>query len=100
MKKITIILFTILSATNAMASSDLARSKNCMACHSVENKLVGPGFKEIATRYNGKNMEEKLTQKVLRGGSGSWGPVPMPANTQVTEEEAKTLVRWTLSLKQ
>ena len=99
MKKITIILFTILSATNAMASSDLARSKNCMACHSVNNKLVGPGFKEVAARYNGKNMEEKLTQKVLKGGSGSWGAVPMPSNNQVTEEEAKTLVRWVLSLK-
>jgi cytochrome c len=99
MKKITIILFTILSATNAMASPELARSKNCMACHSVENKLVGPGFKEIAARYNGNNMEEKLTKKVLKGGSGSWGTIPMPANAQLTEIEAQTLVRWVLSLK-
>lgn len=99
MKKITIILFTILSATNAMASSELARSKNCMACHSINNKLVGPGFKEVATRYNGKNIEEKLTKKVLNGGSGSWGAVPMPSNNQLNEAEAKTLVRWILSLK-
>jgi len=98
MKKITIILFTIFSATNAMASPELARSKNCMTCHSIDNKLVGPSFKEVAARYNGKN-EEKLTQKVLRGGSGTWGAIPMPANSQLTEAEAKTLVRWTLSLK-
>ncbi len=99
MKKITIILFTLLTTTNAMASPELARAKNCMVCHSVDNKLVGPGFKEIAARYNGKNTEEKLTQKVLRGGSGTWGAIPMPANSQVTEAEAKTLVRWILSLK-
>lgn len=99
MKKLTVILFTILSANNAMASPELARSKNCMACHSIDNKLVGPGFKEIANRYNGKNTEEKLTKKVLKGGSGTWGPVPMPANNQLNEAEAQTLVRWILSLK-
>jgi cytochrome c len=99
MKKITVILFTILSANNSMASPELARSKNCMACHSIDNKLVGPGFKEIANRYNGKNIEEKLTKKVLTGGSGTWGAVPMPSNNQINEAEAKTLVRWILSLK-
>lgn len=84
----------------AMANADLAKSKNCMTCHSVANKVVGPAFKDVAAKYAGqKDAEDKLTQKVLKGGSGSWGAVPMPANTQVSEAEARTLVKWVLSQK-
>lgn len=84
----------------AMANADLAKAKNCMACHAVASKLVGPAFKDVAAKYAGqKGVEEKLTQKVLKGGSGSWGAIPMPANTQVTEAEALTLVKWVLSQK-
>ena len=84
----------------AMASADLAKAKNCMACHAVGNKVVGPAFKDVAAKYSGQgDAEDKLTQKVLKGGSGVWGPVPMPANAQVSESEARTLVKWVLSLK-
>jgi cytochrome c len=84
----------------AMANADLAKAKNCMACHAVGNKVVGPAFKDVAAKYAGqKDAEDKLTQKVLKGGSGVWGAVPMPANAQVSEAEARTLVKWTLSLK-
>ena len=84
----------------AMANADLAKAKNCMACHSVSNKVVGPAFKDVAAKYAGqKDAEDKLVQKVLKGGSGVWGSVPMPANTQVTEAEAHTLVKWVLSQK-
>src|SRR5947209_6381012 len=84
----------------AMANADLAKAKNCIACHSVQNKVVGPAFKDVAAKYAGqKGAEDKLVQKVLKGGSGSWGPVPMPPNTQVSEAEAHTLVKWILSLK-
>lgn len=84
----------------AMANADLAKAKNCMACHAVGNKVVGPGYKDVAAKYAGqKDAEDKLTQKVLKGGSGAWGPVPMPANTQVSEAEARTLVKWILSMK-
>jgi cytochrome c len=80
--------------------AELAKSKNCLACHSVANKVVGPGYKEVAAKYAGqKDAENKLVQKVLKGGSGAWGSIPMPANTQVTEAEAHTLVKWILSLK-
>jgi cytochrome c len=89
-----------LASNAAMANADLAKAKNCMACHAVGNKVVGPGYKDVAAKYAGqKDAEDKLTQKVLKGGSGAWGPVPMPANTQVTEAEARTLVKWILSLK-
>jgi cytochrome c len=84
----------------AFANADLAKSKNCMACHSVANKVVGPAFKDVAAKYAGqKDAEDKLVQKVLKGGSGVWGAVPMPANPQVSEAEARTLVKWVLSQK-
>lgn len=84
----------------AMANADLAKAKNCMACHSVANKVVGPAFKDVAAKYAGqKDAEDKLVQKVIKGSSGVWGAVPMPANAQVSEAEAHTLVKWILSQK-
>ena len=96
----TLVAGSAISA-EAMANEQLAKSKNCMACHSVDAKIVGPAFKEVAKKYNGqKDAEAKLTQKVLNGGSGVWGAVAMPANKgQVTEAEARELVKWVLSLK-
>lgn len=87
-------------STAALANADLAKAKNCMACHAMANKVVGPGYKEIAAKYAGQSgVEDKLTQKVLKGGAGAWGPVPMPANPQVSEAEARTLVKWILTQK-
>ena len=84
----------------ALANAELAKAKNCMSCHAVGSKLIGPAYKDVATRYAGDaGAEERLTQKVLKGGSGAWGPVPMPANAQVSDAEARTLVKWVLSLK-
>lgn len=84
----------------AMANADLAKAKNCMACHAVANKLVGPAFKDVAAKYAGqKDAESKLVQKVIKGGSGAWGAIPMPANPQVSEADAKTLVKWVLAQK-
>lgn len=85
---------------SAMANADLAKGKNCMACHAMSSKLVGPAFKDIAAKYAGqKDAEDKMVQKVLKGGSGVWGAVPMPANPQVSEAEARTLVKWVLAQK-
>ena len=82
----------------AMADQALAQSKNCMACHAVDKKVVGPAFKEVAAKYAGqKDAADKLAAKVIKGGSGVWGPVPMPANPQVNDAEAKKLVAWVLS---
>lgn len=91
---------TAFASGAAMANADLAKSKNCMACHAVGNKVVGPAFKDVAAKFAGKKgAEDELVQRVLKGSSGVWGPVPMPANTQVSEAEAHTLVKWILSLK-
>jgi cytochrome c len=89
-----------LSSSAAMANADLAKAKNCMACHAVGNKVVGPAYKEVAAKYAGqKDAEDKLVQKVIKGGAGVWGTIPMPANPQVSEAEARTLVKWILSQK-
>ena len=87
-------------AAMADAGLDLAKSKNCLACHAVSTKLVGPAYKDVAAKYAGqKDAEGKLVQKVMKGGSGTWGAIPMPANPQVTEAEAHTLVKWVLAQK-
>jgi cytochrome c len=87
-------------AAPAMADLALATSKNCMACHAVDKKLVGPAYKEVAAKYAGqKDAVDRLAVKIMKGGSGVWGPVPMPANAQVNEAEAKKLAAWVLTLK-
>ncbi len=84
----------------ASASPDLAKKKNCVACHQLAQKVIGPSYKDVAQKYAGQNAAvAKLSQKVIKGGAGVWGPVPMPANPQVTEAEARQLVQWILSLK-
>ena len=83
----------------AFADQALATAKNCMACHAVDKKLVGPAYKEVAAKYAGqKDAADKLAVKIMKGGSGVWGPVPMPANPHVSEAEAKKLAGWVLSL--
>jgi cytochrome c len=103
MKTITLSLLLAagaLSAGAAQADEALAKAKNCMACHSVEKKIVGPAYKDVAKKYAGqKDAEAKLAEKVIKGGKGSWGEVPMPPNATVKPEEATKLVKWILSLK-
>ena len=94
------VVLSALVSSGAMASPELAKGKNCMACHAVASKLVGPAFKDVASKYAGqKDAEAKLTAKVLKGGAGAWGAVPMPANPQVSEAEARALVKWILAQK-
>jgi len=84
----------------AWADLALATSKNCMACHATDKKLVGPAYKDVAAKYAGdKTAADKLATKIQKGGAGVWGPVPMPANTQVNDAEAKKLAAWVLSIK-
>ena len=92
-------LITVFAASSpALADMALATTKNCMACHAVDKKLVGPSYKDIATKYAGQaNAVDKLAAKVIKGGSGAWGPVPMPANVQVNDADAKKLVAWILA---
>ena len=87
-------------STPVLADLKLATAKNCMACHATDKKLVGPSFKDVAGKYaSQKDALERLSTKVVKGGGGVWGPVPMPANSQVSSDEAKTLVAWILTQK-
>lgn len=87
-------------STPVHADQALATAKNCMICHALDKKVVGPGYKEIATKYAGqKDAVDKLASKILKGGAGVFGVVPMPANPQLSEAEAKNLAAWVLSLK-
>lgn len=84
----------------ALANEALAKAKNCLACHAADKKLVGPSYKEVAAKYAGqKDAVDKLSEKVMKGGTGVWGQVPMPANPQVNAAEAKQLVQWILTIK-
>ena len=88
------------AAAPALADMALATAKNCMACHAVDKKLVGPSYKDVAAKYTGQqDAVEKLSAKVIKGGSGVWGPIPMPANAQITSDEAKKLVAWIMTQK-
>ncbi|WP_439113215.1 c-type cytochrome [Hydrogenophaga sp.] len=87
-------------AAPAMADEALAKSKNCMACHAADKKLVGPSYKDVAKKYAGDaKAVDMLAAKIIKGGSGVWGAIPMPANTQVSEADSKKLAAWVLSLK-
>ena len=101
MKRALITLaLTLTVAAPAMADLALAKAKNCMACHSVDKKLVGPSYKEVAAKYAGqKDAEATLVTHVMKGSKGVWGAVPMPANTQVSEADPKNLFSWIMTQK-
>jgi len=81
------------------ADEALAKAKNCMACHAIDKKLVGPAYKEVAAKYKGDaKAPAMLAAKVKAGGKGVWGQIPMPPNN-VTPEEATKLVTWILAQK-
>ena len=94
------------TATPAGASADVAAGKaliaksDCLACHKVDGKLVGPGFKQIAKKYP-SNDENKntLAKKVVEGGSGVWGAIPMSPHPALSIDDAKKIVTYVLSVK-
>ena len=89
-----------LMSAPAFANMDMAKKNACMACHAVDKKVVGPAYKEVAAKYKGdKTAADKLASKIIKGGSGAWGAIPMPANAQVNEAEAKKLAAWILTVK-
>ena len=87
-------------AADAKAAEALAKSSGCLACHTVDKKLVGPSYQEIAKRYRkDKGAAANLAQKVKAGGKGTWGDIPMPPNAHVKDADIRAIVQWILSLK-
>jgi cytochrome c len=71
-----------------------------MGCHKAQSKVLGPAFKDIASKYAGNpKAEEQLAGKIVKGGAGVWGPVPMPANPKVSSDDARKLASWVLSAR-
>jgi cytochrome c len=100
------VLLVVLAACGlggvAHANPQLAKDKNCFACHGIDKRTVAPypSYKEVAAKYAGdRDAAGRLARKIREGGVGVWGQVPMPANPQVNEQEAQVLARWVLSLK-
>ena len=101
MKKLPVLLAVLAMATVAevtVADEALAKSKGCLGCHGIDKKIVGPAYKDVAQKYAAQNVTDQLAEKVIKGGGGVWGGMPMPPNA-VSPEEAKKLVTWVLSLK-
>lgn len=88
------------AAVDAKAAQALAQKSGCLACHSIDKKVIGPSYKDVAAKYKGdKGAEAKLIAKTKNGGSGVWGPIPMPANSpQVKDADIKTMIQWILSM--
>ncbi len=97
MQRFTLVLaLSAMFSAPAFASLDLAKKNACMACHAVDKKLVGPAYQEVAKKYAGKSADE-LAKSIKAGGSGKWGPVPMPAQAALSDADAKTLAAWILA---
>lgn len=100
MKKLTAITLLALASTGVWANADLAKKNNCLACHAVDKKLVGPAYKDVAAKYGKqKDAVAYLSGKIQKGSQGVWGAIPMAANTQVNDAEAKKLAAWILTIK-
>ena len=88
------------AAALAADAQQLLKDKACLACHTVDKKLVGPSYKEVAAKYKSrKDAEAYLVKKIKAGSTGVWGPVPMPPNATVNDGDAKTLAKYILTIK-
>ena len=93
---------TLIVASTAVADEleDLMKKNGCAACHAEDKKVIGPSYKDVAATYKGDaGAVAKLSEKVKKGGSGVWGPIPMPPNTQVADADVKKMVELILALK-
>lgn len=101
MKNILIAAALVLTSSQAFANEALAQKNGCLACHSVQTKILGPTYKDVAAKYKGQpDAKAKMVAKVSNGGSGAWGPMPMPAmSPQVSKKDIETIVDWVLASK-
>jgi cytochrome c len=91
-------LAALLVPSATLASPELARSKNCVACHHAERRMIGPPYKDIAARYaNDSTAVRTLSERILAGSGGNWGQMPMPAQSALSQDEVEALVRWILT---
>ena len=100
MKMLLLPVLFVAGAATAQADQALATKNQCMACHAVDKKLVGPSYRDVAKRYAGNSQaQDLLTRSIKTGGQGKWGAIPMPAQTKLSEEDARKLATWILEIK-
>ena len=99
MRSFCAVLVCAMLGSTAWANQALAQKNNCMACHNLDRKVVGPAYRDVAKKYAGQDVAAKLAIKIRQGGTGVWGVIPMPANPKVSELEARQLANWVLTLK-
>ncbi|MCZ8147206.1 MAG: c-type cytochrome [Roseomonas sp.] len=100
LRNLAFTLGALVVSSPAFASAELARSKNCVACHHAERRMIGPAYNLIAGRYaNDSNAVSTLATRIIAGGGGNWGPMPMPAQPNVSREEAEALAAWIMSFR-
>jgi cytochrome c len=96
--KVLVLAAAVLAATPVFASKELATKNACLACHATDKKLVGPAYQDVSKKYAGqKDAEAILAKSIKAGGSGKWGPVPMPPQAALSDADAKTLAAWVLA---
>ena len=97
-----LLVFTPLASTAAVDAAQaeaLAKKHNCLQCHAADKKILGPSYKDVASKYKAdKNAKALLVKSVKAGSKGTWGPIPMPPNDKLSDAEAATLVEWILSM--
>ena len=90
----------LLGAAPSQANETLARKNDCLGCHAVATKLVGPAYKDVAAKYAGQaDAQAVLVQSIRNGSVGKWGELPMPAHPKISEADIKKLASWVLSAK-
>jgi cytochrome c len=95
---LAVLSLAVIFSTSALADQDLATKNQCMACHALNKKVLGPAYQEIAKKYQGTpDAQAKLTESIRKGGAGKWGQIPMPAQPNLSEADAKALAIWVLS---
>ena len=103
MKKLALLAVATIAASGAAladAGEDMLKKNGCTACHAIDKKVIGPAYQDVAMKYKGDaSAPAKLHEKVKKGGSGVWGQVPMPPNTQVSDADITTMVAYILALK-
>ena len=98
-KYLGLVALALVIAPAAQANEELMKKYNCIACHSVDKKLVGPAYQDVAAKYKGQaDAPDKLFTKVKNGGVGVWGQIPMPPNPTVPDADLKALIAWILAL--
>ncbi|WP_024303965.1 c-type cytochrome [Pseudogulbenkiania sp. MAI-1] len=95
-----VLLPGLAAAAEPSAAEALAKKNGCFACHTIQKKVIGPAYKDVAERYDGeKGAVDKLVHKVKEGGGGVWGSAGMPPQPQMKDEEIRRVVEWILTLK-